>query len=158
MLTNLPSTLRPRFTWRAFGLLVPLVLACGLVVAGLELGASGQSTPETVQAESEHPALPPGQAALRATIDPETGTVGVSTGPTALPLDPDTKEALRRDTDGLVQEYHPDGSVTVHLQGRFQSASVARIGEDGKLVICTDEADGVERAVREPVATSPEVK
>ena len=40
-------------------------------------------------------------------------------------------ESLRHDDDGLVKEVNPDGSVTVHLQGRFQHAPTATINRDG---------------------------
>ncbi len=85
----------------------------------------------------------PGHAAMRATLDPETGRVRVGLASAAETLDPGTIEALRRDTEGLHPEYRADGSVRVHLQGRFQSASVAHIGPNGKTFLCSDEADHV---------------
>jgi len=110
----------------------------------------------------------PGEAALRATINPETGRVDISTvrsnAPANAALDAGTLEALRRDTEGLKQTFHPDGAVSVNLQGRFQSVSVARIGDDGKVVICTEDADDVNgviegRAVGEPAeGQAPEVR
>jgi len=89
-------------------------------------------------------ALAPGSAQLRATINPETGEVEVSTVPSVMTLDAETLHSLRRDTEDLKQVYHPDGSVSVHLQGRFHNVSVARIGEDGKLVICSEEIDQID--------------
>lgn len=89
----------------------------------------------------------PGEAALRAVINPETGQVEVTTLPSNTPfnttLDAATQRALRRDTEGLVPVIHPDGAVEVNLQGRFQNVSVARIDENGKLVICSEEKDKV---------------
>ena len=35
------------------------------------------------------------------------------------------------------------------LQGRFQSASVARIDENGKIIVCSDNAANVERSLNE---------
>ena len=100
------------------------------------------------------PGLSPGSAAMRATINPETGELEIRAGGPILSLDPATREALRRDDEGLEQVFHPDGSVSVDLKGRFQSASVARIGEDGKLVICTEHADDVEAVLQGAAPTS----
>ena len=87
----------------------------------------------------------PGYGALRAHLNPETGRVDVSTtGAVAMPLDADTREALRRDTEGLKEIYHANGAVSVKLEGRFQSVSVARINEDGKVSVCSDDADAVQ--------------
>jgi hypothetical protein len=103
---------------------------------------------ETTVSPEAH-AMMPGQSAMRATIDPETGVLGVATG-AGLVLDGEIQESLRRDTDGLDRVVHPDGSVSVNLQGRFQSASVARIGEDGTVVICAEDADHVGAAPGSP--------
>ena len=111
------------------------------------------NTPDNCQ----DPGLPPGSAALRATINSETGAVEVSTVSSYAPLDAETQNALRRDSEGLTPVYHPDGSVSVHLQGRLQSVSVARIEKNGKLVICSEHADQIDgilqkRAEHEPAA------
>jgi hypothetical protein len=119
-----------------------------LVTAFLAFALTGTSPSPDVTALASEESIPqahtPGHAALRASINPETGKVEVSTIPTAAPLDAGTQQALRRDSEGLVQKHHPDGSVSVLLQGRFQNVSVARIDENGKLVICTEDADHVE--------------
>lgn len=48
------------------------------------------------------------------------------------------RNALSRSTAGLEAVRHADGTLTVHLRGRFQSLSAARIGPDGRLeTICT---------------------
>ncbi len=64
--------------------------------------------------------------------------------------------SLSRSTDGLVAVPLAGGGERVDLQGRFQSAAVAKIGADGKLV--TDCVDSVEAAeaflrARPPAAT-----
>ena len=88
--------------------------------------------------------LPPGSASLRAHIDPETGEL-VQQHMAEEFADPDLANALSRSPEGLVEIYHPDGHVSVDLQGRFQSASVARINADGKLETgCADTQTGVE--------------
>lgn len=83
----------------------------------------------------------PGSAAMRAYLDPETGRPVVGAIPQGVPLDEETRNMLRRDSAGLIEVHHPNGAVSVHLQGRFQNATVARIGEDGKVTICTDASD-----------------
>ena len=49
------------------------------------------------------------------------------------------KGMLNRSSEGLVEEQHADGSVTVDLQGRFQSVAVARENDDGTITqSCVD--------------------
>jgi hypothetical protein len=125
------------------------------------LSASQEPSLETV-VSSDHPldntGLAPGEAALRARINPETGQVEVSVAPLSTPLDAQTLEALRRDTEGLKETFHPDGSVSVHLQGRFQSVSVARIDQNGKATICSENIEQIEamrRAAGQPTQGQP---
>ena len=50
--------------------------------------------------------------------------------------------------EGLVVTHHPDGSMSMDLQGRFQEFTTVRIGPDGKLIFqCTDNAAAVKRAL-----------
>jgi len=93
----------------------------------------------------------PGEAAMRATIDPETGVLGVASGSDPV-LDAELQEALRRDDKGLQRVVHPDGSVSIHLQGRFQNAAVATLGPDGAVVICSETADGLHAPAPAPAA------
>jgi len=132
---------RRRAALTAAGLLVAL----GVILGGMHSQTS-TSDPESASG------LMPGSAAMRATINPETG--GVDIAPGLLPLaqesgalDPGTVQALRRDTDGLQEVFHPDGSVSVNLQGRFQNASVARLGKDGVMTICTEDLPAVKHAL-----------
>ena len=122
--------------------LAPGVLLASSVV--LAVSAVLWLRPDAAVTASDSPqadGLPPGSAAMRVTLDPEGGGLQVMAGEHDLVLDPETLEALRRDTDGLTPVVHPDGSVSLHLQGRFQSASVARIDGDGTVVICSEHAD-----------------
>jgi hypothetical protein len=49
------------------------------------------------------------------------------------------KGMLNKSSEGLVEEHHADGSVTVDLQGRFQSVTVARENDDGTITqSCVD--------------------
>jgi hypothetical protein len=56
----------------------------------------------------------------------------------------DLAPVLNRSADGLVVQAVPGGGQRVDLGGRFQSAAVAKIGPDGKLV--TDCVESVEEA------------
>lgn len=104
----------------------------------------------------------PGSAALKAYLNPETGEIEVRASTSAdVSIDPETQNALRRDDDGLVKIRHADGSVSMDLQGRYQSVSVVRVNADGTTTItCTDDAKAAEQALNGPVAapTAPEVK
>lgn len=49
------------------------------------------------------------------------------------------KPLLNQSTEGLVQVQHPDGSVSIDLQGRFQHVTVARVNKDGSVTTsCVD--------------------
>ena len=95
-------------------------------------------------------------------LDPETGqlTTGTEPAEAVLELNPALENALSQSSEGLVPEYHADGSVSLDLQGRFQSASIARIGKDGKVVVCTDNVADAEHAFTERTSNpgTPEVK
>lgn len=43
------------------------------------------------------------------------------------------KHHLNKSTEGLVEERHADGSVSVDLQGRFQNVTIARKNQDGSV-------------------------
>jgi len=49
------------------------------------------------------------------------------------------KPMLNQSTEGLVQVQHPDGSVSVDLEDRFQNVTVARVNKDGTITqSCVD--------------------
>ena len=64
-------------------------------------------------------------------------------GPTAQPQPLSEEEAqklagglkgmVNQSTDGLVETQHADGSVSVNLEDRFQSVTVARVNKDGSI-------------------------
>jgi hypothetical protein len=145
-----------RKSWLILSMATAAVLAAVLVVR--PPASATDPSPDGVDLTSESAPCPgpvPGSAALRATVDPETGRVGVAAAPTQMTLDPETLEALRRDTEGLQQTYHADGSVSVDLQGRFQSVSVARIDGKGKLVICSENAQQIDEIMNKQTAGEP---
>ncbi|QTD49160.1 hypothetical protein [Sulfidibacter corallicola] len=68
-------------------------------------------------------------------------------------------ELINTSTEGLVEQRHPNGTVTVDLQGRFQSAMVATIGKDGKVVARCYSKDPEHRCAlnhSEPAPPKPE--
>jgi hypothetical protein len=82
------------------------------------------------------------------------------------------KELTNQSTDGLQAVRHADGSVSLDLEGRFQSVAVARRDEDGKLnQSCVDNPKaaaaffgidpqlvGVTRGGASPKADSPQAE
>lgn len=79
------------------------------------------------------PTSPQG-AALRVHLDPETGDIVPVpvTGLDKAELDRQMKESLNRSSEGLQQVHHPDGRVSMDLQGRFRSLSVATVDSNGQ--------------------------
>jgi len=104
------------------------------------------------------PSYVPGEAALRATIDTETGDVVIGPARVGVPLDAATREAVRSDEQDLEQVYHANGAVSVHLRGRHQNASIARIGQDGKVIVCTDNEDAAAHALHNAEAETAAVE
>lgn len=90
----------------------------------------------------------PARAGMVIAYDPETGRLGPPTVEQLLALNPRERNAVSRSLAGLIQVHHPDGSVSVDLQGRFQEFAVARIGPDGKPVLtCVEDSASVRRAL-----------
>ena len=92
--------------------------------------------------------VPPGTANLRGAIDPETGELTVGSAPQGLSGNQDKavlgelEKMLSRSDEDLEAVRHPDGRVSVHLDGRFMNASVARINADGEMeTVCTEHPD-----------------
>lgn len=79
------------------------------------------------------PTAPPaGQtAALRVHLDPETGEIVPVTGLDKAELERQMSQMLNRSSAGLREVRHADGGVSVDLEGRFQSLSVATTDSTG---------------------------
>ena len=99
----------------------------------------------------------PGVAGMVIGLDPETGTWGPPTREQLQEL-----EEIRSRTAGdahrvakpnwLPEVRHPDGHVSVDLNGQFQEFTTVRIGPDGKPVFtCVQGPEAAERTVAEPV-------
>lgn len=56
------------------------------------------------------------------------------------------KQLVNRSTDGLVSVKHPDGTVSMKLQGRFQNVALAKKNDDGTVSqACVDNPDSAAR-------------
>jgi hypothetical protein len=66
-------------------------------------------------------------------VNSQTGEIQPLTKEEAAKLAEGLKPMLNRSTEGLVQVQHPDGSVSLDLQGRFQDVAVARVNKDGSV-------------------------
>jgi hypothetical protein len=96
----------------------------------------------------------PAQAGMIVGVDPETGVLGPATAAQIAELSDlsaQERSMLSRSTEGLVEVRHPNGSVTLDLQGRFREFAVARIGSDGRPVLqCLDDSAAIRRALSDP--------
>ncbi len=67
-------------------------------------------------------------------LDPQTGQVRPLTQDEAQRLAAGIKQLVNQSTDVLREVKQADGTVSMDLQGRFQSMAVAKRNEDGELV------------------------
>jgi hypothetical protein len=82
---------------------------------------------------------------MRVAVDPVTGTLGPSRKPEPSGL---LETMLLRNGEDLTPVHHPDGTVSLHLEGRFHSASVAHLDGDGGLrITCVDHPEGAAHAL-----------
>ena len=77
------------------------------------------------------PAPAPGQAGMRAYIDPETGTIGGPVTDAGL----DGSNVIIDSGEGLVEERLPNGAVKIDLQGQFQEYAVMQLDANGHPVM-----------------------
>lgn len=127
----------------------------GLIVAVFALGATAavslgggvaknreQSSSNPVNAANPTtPANPHANLRLQngGPLNPQTGQVRPLTQEEAQRLAADIKRLVNQSTEGLKSVQHADGTVSMDLQGRFQSMAVAKRNEDGELVeSCVD--------------------
>jgi len=64
-------------------------------------------------------------------VDSQTGQIQELTPEEAQKLAAGLKPMLNKSSEGLVTVQHPDGSVSMDLEGRFQNVAVARVNKDG---------------------------
>ena len=66
-------------------------------------------------------------------VDSQTGEIQKLTPEEAAKLAAELKPMLNKSSEGLVEVQHPDGSLSMDLEGRFQNVTVARINKDGSV-------------------------
>jgi hypothetical protein len=127
------------------------LILIGIIVAVFALGATAAVSLRTSHAKDSTPRPSSGQSdntranrnlrvgAQQIPLDPQTGQVRPLTQEEAQRMAAGIKQLVNQSTDGLQSVRHPDGSVSVDLQGRFQSVAVAKRNEDGTLTeSCVD--------------------
>ena len=134
---------KPRSSARAYraGLFACALLVVGVATAVATYASRNAERPKAVHAASEaQPADP--------YVTVEVGGRKVRVNAQALQQGPLTQAEAQRlaeqlegntATEGLVQEKHEDGTVSVDLQGRFQNVTLARRNDDGTVsAACVD--------------------
>lgn len=82
------------------------------------------------------------QAGMVVVLDRDTGKARPLTTEEAQKLAEGIKQLVNQSTEGLVEVRHADGSVTMDLQGRFQSVLLAKKEDDGTISqACVDNLD-----------------
>ena len=120
-----------------------IVVGAAITVLSKQLEGNKRSSPVSTKAASANAGkkyVTVKVAGRDVQVDPQTGQIKPLTPAEAQQLADGLKTMLNKSTEGLVQEKHPDGSVSVDLQGRFQNVAVARVNADGTLEqSCVDE-------------------
>jgi hypothetical protein len=121
--------------------------------------ADAQADPATpAQADPATPAgATPAMGGMVIGIDPETGKLGMPTREQLKELSDLEQQRIDHTPADLVEVHHPDGSVSVDLQGRFQEFVTIRIGPDGKRIVrCVDGRENAERVLETPAGDQAE--
>lgn len=135
---------RKRYRWPLlFGLAAVLIAIGAITVISRQSGAAKSRTGlQTSQAVKNQQQVKVKVAGQDVQVDPQTGQVRSLTPEQARRLAEGLKRMLNKSSDGLVQEQHADGSVSMDLQGRFQNVAVARVESDGTVTqSCIDKPD-----------------
>lgn len=141
-----PSLARRGRTFAVIGILLATAMAAQEPTpAGPTASGARTAAPSTAPGESA--GAPARGAGLRLYLDPETGEI--TTRPTPeqeLRLSEALQRALSREFEDLTPFSLRGGGTGVHLDGRFQSATVLRVRPDGTYSItCVEDP---EQAVR----------
>ncbi|MEP6568587.1 MAG: hypothetical protein ABJC10_02345 [Acidobacteriota bacterium] len=122
--------------------IIVAVFALG-AMAAVSLRGSSAKTSIPAAASGSQPIDAHANLRLRggksAPLDPQTGQVRPLTQEEAQRLAASIKQLVNQSTDGLQTVHHPDGSISIDLQGRFQNLAVAKLDENGQVVqSCVD--------------------
>lgn len=156
--------IRRRWTVVRSGSIVAVALVAAATVLGAAEPQGAAEAPGAAPAAKEAasrtagPAataspVPAAKAGFRAYIDPATGKL------TPIPptvesrrLSQTTDAALSRTSEDLVPFPLSSGGTGVFLEGRFQSATVARVAADGTIEVrCVETPEGAESFLEAPV-------
>jgi hypothetical protein len=139
----------PRRT-RAFraGVFACIVLAVGAATAIANFASRSTSTPRASQSNAPAQAANNSAQSAGNFVTVEVGGKKLRVNAQVFQQGPLTQEqsqqiadALKgnKSTDGLVEVQHPDGSVSVDLQGRFKNVVLAKKNDDGSIsTACVD--------------------
>lgn len=114
------------------------VLAIAAITVVSRQSAKGPQKETTAMANADKKFAPVKVAGQAVPVNSQ-GQIRPLTPEEAKQLADGLKDRLNKSSEGLVEEQHADGSVTVDLQGRFQSVTVARENQDGTVsTSCVD--------------------
>jgi hypothetical protein len=127
------------------GVLVAALLTAGAVtaIAKYELRISDPKAQEKQSATAKQPGknyVTVEAAGKKLQLNAQT----LQQGPLTQEQAQQIAEALRenKSTNGLVQTQHPDGTVSIDLQGRFQNVMLAKKNDDGSVSqACVDNSE-----------------
>ena len=130
------------------------LFACALLVAGVATAAAtyASRSAEPPKAERADPYVTIEVGGKKVRVNAQT----LQQGPLTQDQSRQLAEQLEgnKTTDGLVQERHEDGTVSVDLQGRFQNVTMAKRNDDGTVssaCVDTPEAAGAFLSSQEKV-------
>lgn len=121
--------------------IVVLAIAAITVVSRQPAGGTEVSGPQQVTTAANKKYTTVKVAGQEVQIDSQTGQMKPLSPEDAKKLADGLKGMLNKNksSEGLVEEHHHDGSVSVDLQGRFQNVTVARVNKDGTVTTsCVD--------------------
>lgn len=144
---RIPSTQLRRLAW--IGVIVAVFALGATAAVSLRSSQASDSTPKprnnqmNDQTNGQTKDKPRGNMSFRVggpiPLDPQTGQVRPLTQEEAQEMANGIKQLVNQSADGLQSVRHADGSVSMDLQGRFQSIAVAKREEDGTLAqSCVD--------------------
>lgn len=132
------------------------LLVAGLACAPVAFAQAAHSAAAQKQDDgTKGPGTGQGQVA---SVDPVTGQLRPPTQEELAALAA-TMRMLSRDDSKLQPVYHPDGAISIDLQGTYLSVATATVGTDGKVVFaCTTSAKGEPHAHPHVVPARPQAK
>ena len=114
-------------------------------------GTTKRGGPPPKLAAAPRPSTVPASPAQRAVVDPRTGQLVKHPPASGVVLSPEMQEALSDSAEGLVEIPWRRGGVKVDLKGRFQSAVVATVDENGAVKTeCVSHVSHPETAPEKP--------